>query len=636
MDLRSGGNREKAANTFLRVYQDYPRSPMAEESLLQAIQYYRDAVHFDRNRLNTLEELYKRFITDYPASKHAQQIQFELGRIYYEKRYFREALARFRFFLKKFPDSPLSERANYLVAKTYLQLGQIDKASNLFEKYAASKNSELRAKGLAGQGEIYNREGKYDKALEVLKKSLSLSSTFYQNNPEADVLRDLGLAYFHLGNEEYGRQYYFHYLNIVGNSADRLDILLEIAESFHRQGMMAAAQGVYGMIVEEGNDTEKPFLIARFRVAQYLDDPDNSLSKWQRRGDLTDPEGDLPYTSLLAVIDHGPLAQDARRGLFRRYQARGDFESALNIARIYLRELPDQEKDAKLRKAANDMLLYVVKHQVEAGDFAAACDFYKAQHRHVVQYPDGRLLYLVGQAMQGLYLYDQAAIVYWRALRLPLTDEEKIDLYYRRGRVYLALRDFPSAERLLAYLRDLYKGSKAVGEIFSQSGKLAELEKDPETALQYYRQAFEIATLPERKDQYAADYLRLLLETGKLSEMQEVLSKIAAQKGWLSPEQQQQWLVRLGEGLEKKGETAAAQKSYEGSLAEALPQTSPEAQKVRLTLGDIALKQGKKEEAKKRYEQAATGPVSLLTSLAGERLKQMTIEKSLSNLDLPE
>ena len=635
MDLRAAGDRERAANTFLRVYQDYPESPMAEDSLLQAIYYYREAAQFDRSRLDTLEELYKRFITGYPGSKQAEKIHFELGRIYYEKRYYREALARFRLFLKKFPDSPLQERANYLEAKTYLQLGHIEQARKLFEKYAASKNKELRAKGLAGMGEIYNREEKYEKALKTLKESLSLSPTLYLNSPEAEVLRELGMAYIKLGNEEYGRQHLFHYLNIVGNSADRLDILLEIAESFHRQGLKAAAQGVYNKIVEEGDETDKPYIIARFRVASFLDDPDNVLSKWQRHGDLADPEGDLPYTSLLAVIDQGPLAQDARRGLFRRYQARDDFADALNVARIYLRELSDKEKGAKPRKAANDMLLYVTEHLIKAGDYSAVYDFYKAQHRHVVQYPGGRLLYLVGQALEALYLYKQAAIVYWRALGLPLTDAEKTDLYYRRARVYLAQPDLPAAERLLGYLRDLYDGSKAVGEVYSLSGRLAELKKEPEAAWKYYRQAFEIATLPERKEQYATDYLRLLLETGRLSEMQQVLTRIGSEQGWLSPELLQQWLVRLGAGLEKRGETAAAVKNYEAALAEAMPQSGEQAQKAQLALGDIIFRQGQKDDAQKRYEQAATGPDSLLSSLAKERLKQMGIEQSLSNLDLP-
>ncbi len=103
----------------------------------------------------------------------------------------------------------------------------------------------------------------------------------------------------------------------------------------------------------------------------------------------------------------------------------------------------------------------------------------------------------------------------------------------------------------------------------------------------------------------------------------------------MSQELQQQWLVRLGEGLGKKGETAAARKNFEESLAESMPQNSAPAQKARLSLGDMAFKEGKPDEARKWYENAATGPDSLLASLAGERLKQMSIDNSISTLNLP-
>ncbi|MEJ2688960.1 MAG: outer membrane protein assembly factor BamD, partial [Deltaproteobacteria bacterium] len=83
MDLKGTGDWERAANAFLRVYQEYPASPMAEDSLLQAIQYYREAADFDRSRLDTLVELCKRYIVDFPKSKNVENIHFELGRFYY-------------------------------------------------------------------------------------------------------------------------------------------------------------------------------------------------------------------------------------------------------------------------------------------------------------------------------------------------------------------------------------------------------------------------------------------------------------------------------------------------------------------------------------------------------------------------
>jgi tetratricopeptide (TPR) repeat protein len=637
VDLQRRGVRERAANTFLRVYQDFPYSPMAEDSLWQAIQYYKESAGNDRSHLETLEELYGRFAASFPESARASKINFDLGLLNYEKRFYRDALTRFQLILKKYPDSDLAGRANYLQAKTYLKLGQIKEARDLFAKYANSADKDLKAKGLAGLGEIYNREDKPEKALEIIKKSLSLSSTFYLNNPEAEVLLEMGEAYLRMGNEESGRKQLFHYLNIIGNKAGRLDVLWEIAESFHRQTREEAAQEVYERIVEEGVETEKVFLAARFRIAYYRDDPANVLSKWQRRGDLKDPAGDLPYTSLLENTFEGPLAQDARRGLFRRYQARGAFDDASNIAKIYLHQLSPEEKSPALRKAADDMLIYVIQHLAEEKRYQEVYDFYRMQHRHVVLFPDGRLLYLVGQALEALSLYDQAATVYWRALSLPLKDSDKVDLYFRRARVYLAKKDFEAAGRLLFYLRSVYENKKEVGEIYSLSGRLEEERKDKNSALKFYREAFKINTLAARRKQYINDYLRLLLELNKLTEMNKVLTSIGSGDDGLENEKLQGWFVLLAEKWQDSGDKDAAAQAYRKVLADGMPLATKEAQKAWLELGDLQARGEKQpDKGEEYYRKAAEGPDPLLKALAQERLKQIGIERSFFDLDLPD
>jgi len=634
-ELQASGDGEGAANTYLRLFQDYPAAPQAQDALWQAILYYREAARNDRQYVDSVQDLYRRFIAAFPDSPRAEEIYFEIGLLYYGKHFYREAQARFRLLEKKFPGTPLAVRAEYLAALASVNLGQVEDARALFERYAAGHGPELKAKGLAGLGGILFREGKYKQALESIKKSLSLSSSFYLNYPEAEVLRDFGKTYFRLGNEEYGRKELFHYLNIVGNSGDRQDMLLEIAESFQRQGMTQAAQGVYRNIVEEGDDTQKPYVVARFRIAEFLDDPANVLSKWERHGDLKDPSGDLPFTSLLATFKQGPLAQDARRDLFRRYQARKDFDNALNMARLYLRELPAEEKKPVLRKTADDMLIYVVERLVQNKKYEATYDFYKKQHRHVVQYPEGRLLYLVGQALEGLFLYDQAAAVYWRALSLPLSDEDKIDIYYRRARVYLAMKDYDSANRLLTYLRDLYAKTKAIGEVFYLSGRLAEDKKDVDGALGFYRQAYEASSGSPDRPQYVEAYLRLLLEKKRLGDMEKILLPADAKAEGLEATDRQAWLLRLADAMEQKGDKDSVEKIYREALTDSLPQKSREAQKARLQLGDILNGRGKKADGAAFYKEAEKGPDRLLQTVATERLKQMEIEKSLSTLDLP-
>ena len=331
--------------------------------------------------------------------------------------------------------------------------------------------------------------------------------------------------------------------------------------------METAAQGIYETIVAEGDETQKPYLIARFRIADFLDDPDNVLSKWQRRGDLADPAGDAPYLDLLAIIGDGRLAQEARRGLFRRYRQRQAFDDALNITRLYLRALPDDEKDPVLRKTANDMLIYVVEHLMGEKKFKEVYDFYKNQHRHVVRYPRGRLLYLVGEALEGLYLYKQASVVYYRALALPLTDEEKIDLYDRRARVYLAMRDFASADRLLTYLREIYAKSEAIAEIYYLSGRLEEERENTGSALPYYRKALEAASASSRRPAYAEAYLRMLLKKQQYPEMERVLLENGSGAVELDSQSRRTLLLSLAEGFEKSGDTASAEKVYRALLS---------------------------------------------------------------------
>jgi len=634
-ELQSSGDGEGAANTYLRLFQDYPTAPQAEDALWQAILYYRETARSDRKYVDSLQDLYRRFTASFPDSPRAEDMYLETGLLYYGKGYYREALARFRLLEKKFQGTPLAARAEYLAAMASINLGQLNEARSLFERYAAGHDTELKAKGLAGLGGILFREGKNEKALESIKKSLSLSSSFYLNYPEAEVLRDFGEIYFRIGNEEYGRKNLLHYLNIVGNSDDRQEILLQIAESFRRQGMSRAAQGVYETIVEDGDDTRKPYIVARFRIAEFLDDPANVLSKWQLHGDLQDPSGDLPFTSLLASFKQGPPAQDARRALFRRYEARNDFDGALNMARLYLRELPAEEEKPVLRKTADDMLIYVVEHLMKEKKYEETYDFYKMQHRHVQQYPEGRLLYLVGQALEGLFLYDQAAAIYWRALALPLSDADKTDLYFRRARVYLAMKDFDSANRLLTYLRDVYAKTKAIGEIYYLSGRLAEDKKDADGALAYYRQAYEAPSDSPDRPQYVEAYLRLLLEKKQLADMEKILLPADGKLEDLEAADRQAWLLRFADAIVQKDSRDAAEKIYREALSTSLPQQSREAQKARLQLGDILSGRGKKADGASLYKEAAKGPDGLLQTVATERLKQMEIEKTISTLDLP-
>ncbi len=294
-----------------------------------------------------------------------------------------------------------------------------------------------------------------------------------------------------------GRNQLYHYLNLVGESLYRLEVMFELGDSYLVKTDIASAQKLYQQVVEEGNENEKEVLLSKLRMAQFLDNPKLKLSKWQRANDLKDEKGDVVYLNVLDRYFKDPLAQGARYGLFLRYKAREDLDKAYPVGRDFLRNLdPDTEKVENYDRVGV-VLLYLADEFLKEKRYQDIYDLYFAEYRHVKEYPDGTILYKIGQALEALNLFDKAAVVYYRAQKWPLTDAEKIDLYYRRARVYLELQDFDSADRLLKHLRKVYKGTDSVGEVYSYSGKLFQALGDSNKALEFYVKAVDKPTFTE-------------------------------------------------------------------------------------------------------------------------------------------
>ncbi len=635
MDLEADDRPEEAVGLFLRVYKEFPDAPMAADSLWWVIRYYRRLVREgDTRKAATLRTLYERFIIDYADSPRLPEVYYDLGRLLYEEGRYRQALARFRILAKRFPSFGRIGRVRYLEAMCYLKLHKFAKARELFAAFSQSREPQTRARGLAGLGQLALLRKDYPTALAKLRRAFRVSPTFHRNNPEAECVRDLGLALLKTGNENEGRRQVMRYLNILGEAPDRLDLLLEIAESFHRQGRYRAAQALYRRVIEDGEPHQRPVIIARFRRAMFLDDPASPLSKWDRRGELKDPAGDRPYLRLLELEFSGPLAQEARRGLFRRYQARGDFGAAFDLVRTYLRQYDPATATAADKAAADAMLLFVVEHLLAAGKDKEIYAFYQEFAQAVAAYPKGRLLYLIGQALERLRLYDQAAVVYFRALRLPLSPEDKIDLYYRRARVYLANRDYAAADRLLSYLRKVYAGKKQAGEIAYYSGRLAEAKGDMRAAARHYEEAQRIVTFAGKRQEYAERYLAALAAVKGYEAMLAALERY--QKGqWLAPARLQEWYLQLGEAMLADGEKSGAETALGRALAKELPADGAVAQRVHFDLGRLLLSRGQKQEGVAHLQAAAKGPDRRTAKLAEEILAQGKLEQQIQGLDVP-
>ncbi len=624
-------NKHAAAKLYSRIYEKYPDSPRAEQALWYAAKLYKNLA--DQTMKVTWEQvknLFKAFVTDFPDSPHAEEAYLNVGISYFQMKLYREALIYLNLFEDRFPDSALIPVARYWQGKTLIETGRYELAQDAFSGLLKSQDVEHYARGLMGVGDIWYAKKEHNKALEYYKQVIEKDPDYYVEKPL--VLLKLGKAYMQAGELVQGRKYLFHYLNLSENELERLDVLFDLAESFYKEGDDASAQRLYETIVIDGEPENRVVVMSKFRQAQYLDDPNKKLGKWQRRNDLTDSKGDRYYSAVLDHFHEAPQAQEARYGLFKRFVARDDFEQAYEVGRSYLKFDQVNKKRSRAAKAiAGEIILHLVKGLLDNKEYEKVYELYTTEHHHVTSYEGGELLYLVGQALEALYLYDQAAVVYYRALGLPLSDEDKTGLYYRRAEVYITKKDWQSAERLLAYLRKIYKGKKEIGEIYFLSGKLREAQTNKGEALEYYAKAAAVPGNPGEKAKYGEAHVKMLIDLEQYDGAANLLLRYH-KENWLAASQLQYWYSTLGDARLRRNSFQAAASSYQNAIGKDMPSEGERVQAIHLHFGEALYRLGKIEDAASHIEAAKTGPNEFYKKRAVEMMQHGNIDRSLAEV----
>jgi len=619
-------NREKAAQYFYTVFKRFPDDVNAAASLWATAQIRRDFALDEKDAdWERVRNLFRLYINYFPKEENAAEAYLELGKSYYFMGLSREAVSYFKLFANKFPDSPLTLESRRWLGEALVKIGRVDEAEAIFKDLISDPDKEVQLIGFISMGELHFSKQEYRQAKDYFQMVIINSPDYYLKDPE--ILRKAGFANIRYGKIVRGRRQLYHYLNLAATNRHRLEVLFEIGESYLTQQDFASAKKLYAQVVEEGEKKEKEVLFSKLRMAQFFDNPEQKFSKWQQANDLTKTEGDKPYLDVLSNYFNDPLAQDARYGLFLRYKARGDLDQALPTGRDYLRNTNPQTDQSGSSERIGTILLYLTDELLKNKRYQDIYDLYFVEYRHVQEYPDGTILYRIGQALEALNLFEKASIVYYRAMKWPLTDEEKLDLYYRRARVYLALQDYESANRLLKHLRKIYAGSVSAGEIFFYSGQLYEALKDKEKALGFYIQAAEKPTFKEKLPVYAGEALRVLLLMHQEDTAYDLLLKMRTQG--LDAAVTQDWFLKVGNAMRLKGQLDSAVEVYNAGLKEWYPQASNQAQAMHLYLGDCYLGLGNKEKGLAQYAQAKEGESEFWGKMAQERLNQNELNSGI-------
>lgn len=623
VEAEKAGDPAKAASAYQRYYEKFREADQAEEALWQAAQSLKQqALKSPTPEWGKVRDIFRRYGADFPKAQRTAEAYYEVGYAHHRMRFHREALIYFKLFLKRYPDSPLRDRVRLAQADTLFAVGKVAQALEIYKNVSESGEEEIKARALMGLGEIMAASKDPVGALQAFATLFEKYPDYHYRDPE--LLRKLGFVYLRLGREEDARSSLFHYLNLAERPADRGEIFFELGESYLRGGDGRTALKLYERVLEDSTREDRSAVLARFRRAEYMDNPERRTVKGQPAPDLTDPEGDKPFLAVVAAYPGDPIAQDARRALFLRYQARNDAEAAADMGRSYLHHDKPGLASGKKENFPGRILLYLGEGHLARKEYDKLYQLYIAEYRHVSALDNGRFLYLVGQALEALSLLDQASAVYFRAQGLPLSDEDKADLYSRRAEVYLLQKNLAAADRLLCYARDIYKDSEYLGEFHYLTGKLNEAQGKKNEALACYAKATAVSPVPAKIKVYVEARLRMLATLCRYPEGIEVLSR-SRQKQWLGLEVLQGWYKDFGDGLAGQGDRSAVA-AYLAGVDGEMPKDSKAAQQIHLQLGDLFRKAREMEKGRGHLQKAQAGPDELLKKKAKTILNQIEID----------
>jgi len=626
--LQEQGNRLAAAESFLELQEKFPGSPRGEEALWRGANLLKEeAMAADLPDWDAVRNAFKRFVSDYPRSEHVPAAYLDVGLAHFRMRFFREALIYFNLFLKRYPESATVPEALVWKAQTLLDIGRPSEAADVVRDFPGAADPALRLQAAAILAAVLLDQGKFQEVVALCDREKEALVT----HPErlVDFLTLRGRSYLRLGEEEAGRNDLWRYVNMVEKEEVRRPALFEIAESLHRQGQAPAAKYLYQRIVDQGQPEEREVVMAGLRLARYADDPDQAGLVMNPPPMLTTLEGDAPYARVLDKFAKEPMAQDARYGLFKRYLARDDFEAALQVGKSFL-QYAEVGHGVAPAPRGGEVFLKLVDELQKRGEHRKIYDLYVAEYRLVDGAGQGHLLYLVGQSLETLGLYDLAAQVYDRAQALPLAEAEKADLDFRRARVYLAMKDFSAAERLLKDLREHYPGKPQLADAMFLSGRLKEAEGTPAEALNFYEQAVAGPAAPAaNQEEYAQAHLRLLLAQGQEERAAEALEQYR-RTGWLADAALQGWYGRLGLQWRQRQQYESAAAAFRAAVAEGMPQEGETVQSIHLFLGDVLLKLGDREAGRRQLEAAGAGPDKTKQEFARRLLQEEAIDQTLA------
>jgi len=187
----SDGFYDASLSLFKRLVNDYPHSPLTYEAKLYIAKCY----YYKENYTLALEVLGE-IEKNYSKSNELDEVYYWLSLIYIKGKDFNISITYAERIIKNYPDSQFKWWANYLIASSNFELGNIEKAERLFKEIIAKSNDpEVRDNTYLYLLTFYIQQKKYLEAI-------MLGEQYLRNYPRGALASKV---YFYLGESYYAQ-----------------------------------------------------------------------------------------------------------------------------------------------------------------------------------------------------------------------------------------------------------------------------------------------------------------------------------------------------------------------------------------------------------------------------------------------
>lgn len=426
-----------------------------DADLIQEADYMLVYSAYEQGRPNAVE-LLKDYLDVYPASRHADEVNFLIGSAHFGQGEYQKAIFWFNESNIDMLSPEQQEAYCFRLAYSLLQIGEMEKARGYFARieqigtkyreastyyvayidYATGKyNNALveftRLKDLPDYKErslyyitqIYFIQNKYEK---VISEGKELLASYPDSENNSEVYRIMGNAYYHLGNEDQAINMLSKYVSST-DSPLRGDLYI-LGVCYYNKGNYSSAVNALGRTVRENDALSQNAYLYLGQSYLKLKDKNNARMAFEAAATSSFDK----QVKEAAMYNYALLIHET---------AFTGFGESVTIFEDFLNDFPN----SKYADKVND---YLVEVYLTTKNYQAALnsiDKIKHPSTKILEAKQDILFQLGTQAFTNMEL-DKAVDLFSRAISLGAYNlESRNDAYFWRGESYYRQGEYNKA-----------------------------------------------------------------------------------------------------------------------------------------------------------------------------------------------